>query len=464
MTLLSTFQRDVLTIALIVVFVILIYVFWIWIKKERQLARKTKFMVLDNVIKYKKMLKLIAYHIRHGESKAFSLIMVTIDHFDQILDYANSETTSEFIQRVGKLLEMALPLGAKLAQTDERESFIIYVPDVHKKEVLLQIAQSFKDMAEKRVELANGNFVEKSTSVGIISYPEHASTLEELIQGLNTTIYAIKKRGGNDVMFYSIDMINEKKNYESYRVLKQAIKNKQIETKFIPIYDRETKYMAGVEISSVWHKENDVVNFTQFMPSLESSNDSYWFELWMLEKALSSHVSMIGINSNQRYRLIIPAGVRQFENEMVAEDMMHILEKYALEGEQLIIKIVNPLQVSRETQFMKSLIDLQSYGVKLGIDIDKIDDNLYYLLNEYKIDVLFIDQLLLTTNHDKQLEVEELMNFVKANQLELICTGIDKAKQLSKLGEEIIQIQGPLLSVPLTKDQLLEHLNTKLEI
>jgi EAL domain-containing protein (putative c-di-GMP-specific phosphodiesterase class I) len=161
---------------------------------------------------------------------------------------------------------------------------------------------------------------------------------------------------------------------------------------------------------------------------------------------------------------MIPAGVRQFENEMITEDVMHILDKYALEGDQLIFKIINPLQVNQETQFIKSLIDLQSYGIKLAVDISKIDDNLYYLLNEYKIDVLLIDQLLLTTNHDKQIEVEELINFVKANQLEMIVTGIQEKQQLSKLDDEIVKIQGPLLSVPLSKDQILNHLNKRLEI
>jgi EAL domain-containing protein (putative c-di-GMP-specific phosphodiesterase class I) len=200
------------------------------------------------------------------------------------------------------------------------------------------------------------------------------------------------------------------------------------------------------------------------MPSLETSKDSYWFELWLLEKALSSHVSMIGINNQQRYELMIPAGVRQFENEMITEDIMHILDKYALEGDQLIFKIINPLQVNQETQFIKSLIDLQSYGIKLAVDISKIDDNLYYLLNEYKIDILLIDHLLLTTNHDKQIEVEELINFVKANQLEMIVTGIQEKQQLSKLDDEIVKIQGPLLSVPLSKDQILNHLNKRLEI
>lgn len=464
MTLLTTIQRNILAFALIVVFIILIYVLWLWIKKERQHAKKTKFMVLDNVISYKKMKKLIQYHVRQGEERPFSLMMVTIDHFDQILDYADSETTTEYIQRVGKLLEITLPLGAKLAQMEDRESFIICIPERPKQDVFLNIGQSFKNMAEKRIELNDGNTIEKSASVALINYPDHALNMEELIQGLKTTTYAIKKRGGNDILFYSIDMLEEKKNYQTYQVLKNAIKNKDIETQFSPIYDLESKYMIGAEIDTLWHKETSQEHFKDFMPSLETSKDSYWFELWLLEKALSSHVSMIGINNHKRYELMIPAGVRQFENEMITEDIMHILDKYALEGDQLIFKIINPLQVNQETQFIKSLIDLQSYGIKLAVDISKIDDNLYYLLNEYKIDILLIDHLLLTTNHDKQIEVEELINFVKANQLEMIVTGIQEKQQLSKLDDEIVKIQGPLLSVPLSKDQILNHLNKRLEI
>lgn len=461
---LNASQRQILTFALIVIFVILIYVFWFFIKKELKHSKKTKYMSLDNVITYKKMKNLIGYAIHQGKNRRFSLMMVTIDHFEQILDYANTQTTTEYIQRVGKLLEISLPLGGKLAQTPERESFIVFLPDDYDKNELHELAVRFKAMAERTIEMNNGSKISKSASVSLIQYPDHVNTVEQLIHGLQTTTYAIKKQGGNEIMNYSIDMLEELSNFKTYKDLISAIKKKNIKINFIPIYSIKSKYMIGAEIDCIWMKDDSLNHFIDFMPNLETSNDSYWFGLWILEKALSSHVSMIGLNNNQKYELMVPVGVRQFENEMIAEDLMHILDKYNLKPSQLILKVINPLQVNKETQFIKSLIELQSFGVKLSLDIHKIDDSMYYLLNEYKIDVLMLNQSLLTLNHDKQLEVEELVNFSKANRLEMIVTGVSDKNQIAKLDEDIIKIQGSLCSAPLSKEQIINQLNKKLDI
>ncbi|QWB99408.1 GGDEF domain-containing protein [Mycoplasmatota bacterium] len=465
MTLMTSLQRNILAFALIIIFSIMIYVLWLWIKKERKHAIETKFIVLDNIITYKKMKELIQYKIHQkGENTFFSLMMVTIDHFDQILDYTDSNATTEYIQRVGKLLEMVLPLGSKMAQTDERETFIIYMPEIYEHDDFLDIANQFKMMAERRIELDQGVHIEKSASLALIAFPEHDETLYGLIQGLQSTIYHVKKRGGGHIQFYSADMLEEKNNYEAYQKLKKAIKDQSIEMLFKPVFSKKTLHMSGVEIDLTWHKENEKEHYREFMPKLESSNDSYWFGLWMLEKALSSHISMIGLNQRQSYELIMPVGVRQFENEMISHDIIHVLDKYELETSQMVLKIVNPMQVNQEIQFIKTLIELQSYGIRLALDINRIDDHLYYLLNEYKIDMIFIDQELLTKKHDKSVEVEELLNYAIANQMDMIATEINNKDQVYKLDDHFNMIQGPFCSVPLNKDQLLDHLNMKLDI
>lgn len=464
MTFLNSTQRNILTVALIVIFLILIYVLWLWIKKEYKHALKTKFNTLNSVIPLKKMRKLIQYNIHQGENQPFSLMMITIDHFDQILDFAEERTTSEYIQRVGRLLEITLPLGAKLAQTNERESFLIYFPEHYSKETFITIAEAFKEMAEKRIELNDGFHIEKSASVALIRYPDDEIGYEEIMNGLEATMYSIQKDGGNHIRHYSANMIEEKANIDVYRSLKEAMRLHEIEPLFIPLYDRNTKFMNGVEIDLVWHKGEKDEFYKSFMPNLEATNDSYWMGLWMLEKALSSHISMIGINSRQPYDMMIPVGVRQLENPQVAQDIMSVIEKYELNSNQLILKIINPLQVNKEADYIKSLMELQGYGVRLAIDVHKIDDNLYYRLNEYKIDVLLIDQSLLTKQHDKSIEMEELINFSVANRIEMFATSLDNIEQIDKLDDHIVKLQGPLCCLPLKKDQLLKELNKKLNI
>lgn len=465
MTYLTIIQRNILVVALIIIFSILIYVLWQLIKKESERAAITKFMILDNVITYKQICDLIKYRIHHKKDNIyFSLMMITIDNFDQILDYVDSKSTTEYIQRVAKLLEMTLPLGAKLAQTEERETFIIYLPELYNQERFLEIGQQFKNMVERRIELNQGSFIEKSASVALITYPNQADSLNGLIEALFTTIYSIKRKGGGHVLFYSVDMIEEKDNFDQYQNLRSAIKKQDIKMLFTPIYQRTLLAMSGVETEIIWQKQNEVEHFKHFMPNLEASHDMYWFGLWMLEKALSSYMTFEVMNHSQPLSIYLPVGVRQFENEFVSRDMIQILEKYQVSPEQLILKIINPLQVNQEARFIQSLIELQAVGIKLAIEINKIDENLYYLLNEYKIDVILIHEQLLTKTHDKVIEVEELLTFARSHQIDLVATTIKQKDQVLKLDEHVEKIQGPCLSAPLTKEQVLNQMNKKLDI
>lgn len=465
MTYLTIVQRNILVVALIIIFSILIYVLWQLIKKESERAAKTKFMILDNVITYKQICDFIKFRIHQKKDQIhFSLMMITIDNFDQILDYVDSKSTTEYIQRVAKLLEMTLPLGAKLAQTEERETFIIYLPELYDQERFLEIGQHFKDMAERRIELNHGSFIEKSASVALITYPNQADSLNVLIEALFTTIYSIKRKGGGQISFYSVDMIEEKDNFVQYQNLRNAIKRQEIKMLFTPVYERSSLTISGIETEIIWQKQTEVEHFKQFMPNLEVSHDMYWFGLWMLEKALSSYMTFEAMNHNHPLSILLPVGVRQFENEFISSDMIQILEKYQVSPDQITLKIINPLQVNQEARFIQSLIELQAVGIKLAIEINKIDENLYYLLNEYKIDVILIHEKLLTKTHDKVIEVEELITFARSHQIDLVATTIKQKDQVLKLDEHVEKIQGPCLSAPLTKEQVLNQMNKKLDI
>ncbi len=461
--LLTNIQRGIITLAMIIVFSISIYIFWNLIKKEVKRSKEAQYLSMDSIISLKRMKKLINYTIGQGEMRRFSLLMITIDQFDQIMDFANSRTTSEYLQHVGRLLEISLPLGGKLCQTEDRDSFLIFLYDAYDQSHLLEAAKRFKMMAERRVEMADGSRIEKSVSIAMIQYPEQGHTFEQLYNHLETATYAIKKQGGNDIRLYNVDMIEEKKNFKSYKELKTAIKTKQLKTVYIPYYDPLTSFMSGVEVDCLWDNGEHILRYRDFMPNLEATNDSYWFALWMLENALLSHVSMIGINTHQKYHVVVPVGVRQFENGMIADDLIHILDKYMLHPEQLILKIINPLQVNHETQFIKSLLDLQGYGVRLALDVKKIDDNLYYLITEYKIEVLLIDQVLLMREHGKGLEVDELVKFAKANDISMVATYVNDARQIANLDDNIVHIQGQLCGVDLDRSQILTRLNKRLE-
>jgi len=451
---LTSSQRIIMSVSIIIIFSILIYVLIKLIKKEQIKSIETKFLTLDDVIKIKTMTELIKYRINQGENTFFSLMMITIDHFDQIKDYTEETGINEYMMQLGKRLESYLPIGAKIAQTEERETFIVYIPEYLNQEAFNDLADEFTNLSQRPIELSTGIMIQKCLSIALITYPDLADSYETLIERLKLTLYTIKKQGGNMTKHYSNKINLDPTSLESYLALKNAIDHHQIKQLYTPIYSKTSKSLFGVEVDLIWENEEKEKSFQSFMPNLESTHDDYWIGLWMLEKALSVHGSLRSLHQYEDYALILPVGVRQFENKHVVADIETLLEKYGVKADRLVLKILNPLQVNKEVEFIKTLIALQNLGVQVALEITSIDDQLYYLINEYKVNTLFIDQTLLQ-KQSLTIETEELITYTKNHAINIIASNNKKLEHLEHIEDSVDMIKGPYLSMPLDSKAIL---------
>ena len=463
MSMLTNIQRMILAVSLIVIFLILIYLLVRIIKSEAEKAKETKFLALDDVIPYKTMISLIKHRINQGEKSQFSLMMLSINHFDQIEEVTDETALSEYMQSLGKRLEQILPLGAKISQTDARETFLVYLPQGYAKEDLRTVARTFHDAIETPVVLKRGLHIQKTPSIALLIHTNHSESVETVIDTLRRAIYTCIKEGGGDIVFTDDLQLQDKTYYDTFLTLQKAIRNHELEMIHHPMYHKDDGSITGVEIDLHWKDDSKYKPFKHFMPNLESSMDDYWIGQWMLEKALTNYAALRSTHGLGNMKLIVPVGVRQFENSAIADDIITRLNKFGVEPSQLTLKILNPLQVNQDVEFIRSLIALQSYGVKLALSVSKMDDALYHLLSEYKINTVFIDQQFFNQNN-KTLEMDAFMQYASLHDIRITATNINKKSQIDIIDEDIKYIQGPYCSVPLTKKQLLEPSIPQLEL
>ncbi|MFP4078269.1 MAG: EAL domain-containing protein [Candidatus Izemoplasmataceae bacterium] len=420
-------------------------------------------MALDDVIPYKTMLQLIKHRINQGEKSQFSLMMLSINHFDQIEEMTDEAALSEYMQALGKRLEQILPLGAKISQTDARETFLVYLPQSYAKEDLQTLAQTFHDAIESPVVLKRGLHIQKTPSLALIIHTDRSESVDTIIETLKRAIYTCVKEGGGDIVFTDDLQHQDKTYYDTFLTLKKAIRNHDLEMIHHPMYHKDDGTMTGVEIDLHWKDESRYKPFREFMPNLESTMDDYWMGQWMLEKALTNYVALKGTHGLENTKIIVPVGVRQFENSAIADDIIARLNKFGVESSELTLKILNPLQVNQDVEFIRSLIALQSHGIKLALSVSKMDDALYHLLSEYKINTVFIDQQLFNQN-SKTLEMDAFMQYATLHDIRITVTNINNKSQIDIIDDDIKYIQGPYCSVPLTSKQLLEPSIPQLEL
>ena len=128
MILMSITQKQILSVILIAVFVLLGYLLYKFLKSNFKKSNESKMLSLNLVIKYKDFLKYLAYKQEIKED--YAIYMVRMDNFLDLTKKYSPNIIKLYVRRVVKNLSVMLPYGGKLAQSKERNTFVLYVPKI----------------------------------------------------------------------------------------------------------------------------------------------------------------------------------------------------------------------------------------------------------------------------------------------------------------------------------------------
>jgi len=128
-----------------------------------------------------------------------SLLVLDLDNFKAVVDTYGHLVGSRTIGYLGKVIAHVIRPGDVAARFGGDE-FVIILPDTDT-ETALGIAETIRGAVES-CSMLEGNGIDISTvtaSVGVATFPDHASTAEDLFRAADAAMYAIKRRGKNDV-------------------------------------------------------------------------------------------------------------------------------------------------------------------------------------------------------------------------------------------------------------------------
>jgi diguanylate cyclase (GGDEF)-like protein len=147
--------------------------------------------------------------------QVFSLLMFDVDHFKSYNDANGHIQGSEVLKRIGVLMKKVFRASDILARYGGDE-FVVLLSRSDKVGAYLA-ADRLREAVEKepfpaREKQPQGKI---TLSMGIASYPEHGTTLDELLDNSDKTLYMAKKAGRNRALIY------DKKNESNKRSLKE---------------------------------------------------------------------------------------------------------------------------------------------------------------------------------------------------------------------------------------------------
>jgi diguanylate cyclase (GGDEF)-like protein len=297
-----------------------------------------------------------------------------------------------------------------------------------------------------------GHTIPVSGSFGIVEYPVHGSTVNDLLGKADIAMYEAKRCRRTFTVYDESINPNNELSLNLRADLITAVKEHQLEIYYQPQLDLNHQSSPGLEALIRWrHPDRGMVGPNDFIPFAEDNNMISLITRWVIEKAIEQCAGWIklGLITN----VSVNVSPQDFGDSQVLEpewivDLMH---SRSVPRGALVLEITENLLLKHPPQVEEQLQNLNANGIELSLDdFGTGYSSLTYLhqlpVKEVKIDQSFVKQL---DHKNKLLIVKSIVDLGHNLGLRVVAEGVETKGQvdaLKRLGCD--RLQGNYFSKP----------------
>ena len=209
---------------------------------------------------------------------------VDIDQFKDINDTLGHETGDKLVRAVAERLRARLRSTDFVARFGGDEFTILCLTDNENgaKRLADRITAAFDDPFS-----IDDQAMHVKASVGIAMAPDHGTTTDEIMRHADIALYDAKRRGRDQVVFFSADMAQDFETRRAIEVdLRGAIDRGELRLQYQPIVSCRSGNIVGVEALLRWrHPQRGDVPPSTFIPIAENAGLMPALGTWTLKQA-----------------------------------------------------------------------------------------------------------------------------------------------------------------------------------
>ena len=397
-----------------------------------------------------------------------AVLIIDIEMFSQINTTlgrdVGDQLLQEFAKRLNSIFRKSDGVSRLTVSRIAGDEFAVLLTDINHDEQVTWAIQRLLDAVESSVEI-EGNTIHTSVKIGASLYPSDASTVDELLSHAMTAKKYIKNHQSScSYQFYDQQMQKTSiKNLQLEKELRVAIKEKQWVLLYQPKLDIKTGKIIGAEALIRWqHPQRGLLSPFEFIDFAEMRNLIIPIGDWVIQQACQQIKDLLS-QGLMDCTIAINLSSKQLLNDDVVQKVFTAIEQYEVPPRLLELEVTETALIDNISIAAESLKRLSSRGIKIAIDdFGTGYSSLNYLknlpINSLKIDRSFVKDIC-DDSDDKQM-VKTLIAMAHSLDLYVIAEGVEEIEQLDLLnGYGCDEMQGYLLSKPVTVDKLVELLN-----
>ncbi|MDO4272413.1 MAG: EAL domain-containing protein [Eubacteriales bacterium] len=385
------------------------------------------------------------------------IIAIDIHNFKLYNEIFGHNFGNLVLKEFASMLQIYLPrnLGIYRLEGDE---FLVHMEDSDKASILESLTPLQITLSKARI--IDGHSIYIDVTIGIVIYPDHGATPDELLKNADTVLYKMSKYSSEKVMFFINDNGNDlSKRYQLENELRADIENhfRHFRVVYQPIVHLMSNGASWCSAEALLRYQNpglpDVTQ-QELIETLEVSDLIIPVGRWVLSKAIEECSlwnrtgAIAGVHVNFSAQQMSDAGIMEY--------IKQLLKKHNLSARNLICELTETSLINNFESATLLCRELMELGA--GIALDDFGTgytSFNYLrrlpISQIKIDKTFVQNL--PDNKYNQIIIQCLFDLSQNIGLELCVEGVETQNTLDILSEMGVRlIQGFYFERPMEAD------------
>lgn len=300
-----------------------------------------------------------------------------------------------------------------------------------------------------------GREIRIGVSIGMATFPENGSTVDDLLKNADIAMYSAKDHGKNVIHAFtqSMDEVTRKR-LELEGALWKALEKDQFELYLQPQFSADGSQFCGAECLVRWnHPERGLVSPFEFIPLCEETGLILPLGKWILEGACHQAAALAKRYPSTGFRVYVNVSPKQFADKNFYSILQSIIDETGLDPACLGVEITESSMVT-DVDYARELLEkLNSLGIAIAIDDFGTGYSSLMQLKNFPIQTLKIDRSFvmdLPGEHSDEKIVEAIIGMARQLEIDTVAEGVETSAQqqlLLRLGCR--KAQGFLFSKPL---------------
>ncbi len=318
--------------------------------------------------------------MRSGQAGA--LLLFDLDNFKAINDRLGHVAGDSALRAVANRLASALRSEELVARLGGDE-FAAVISPVSPQTVESVARRLLATIARITVPLPD-RVIHLSASCGIALFPEHGTTVEELLVAADRALYAAKYRGRGRAEVYERATSAAEQPAAHLATLQSVLQSANFRLFAQPIMDLRCSRITGYEVLLRLRDGDHMISPDLFLPVAERLGMMPHLDAWVIERVLE-------LDLTARGRIHVNLSAQTLRDRASFRSLMAVLERIAIPPGKLVFEVTETAALIDFEQVRERLEELRARGCLVALDDFGVGYSSLYQFRALPIDFLKID-------------------------------------------------------------------------